>query len=547
MASAQPACAAGPTLGPGAAAAAAAAAARGVARDAHGMGGSSGASGSGSGPGAPAGPPPPPLPAEAWQQEYLQSLPEQQRLLSAAPPPWPLRVLRSTQLDALRLDEELLAMLREQFARVFALFRPGRVADLEPELNALLSLLIFRLSVWAGRATPGSELMNLRYRDERALAAAERAAAGAAAAGASGRGAGGGGKAAAPPWLRGGRTGVEGPGLSSSQRWLFGIGYIAIPYLWQRAHRFAARREWGSGGFGGGAGGGSDAGARAWRLLRWLEGAYKVGVVANLWLFLFEGKYRSLLERALGARLIYARPAMSRMISFEYLNRQLVWQELSEFLLFLLPLINVPRLKRAMMRIFPRLPLVAGGAGGGPGGAPQGWTVEAEEAAVPAAPAPAKEQARAKGAPAGGGSSGGGGVGGPEQEQERGRRTRRRVSWLDEQPAAAGQAAGSGGGGGDTNSDAGTGGEEEFEPPGPCPICGLREIAVPYVALPCRHVFCYFCLRGHCEADAAFECPVDGVRIGALRRYGGRAARGGRHGGGAAGAAAAAAAARAAR
>lgn len=42
----------------------------------------------------------------------------------SAPPPWPLRVLRSSQLDALRLDDELLAMLREQFARVFAFFQP---------------------------------------------------------------------------------------------------------------------------------------------------------------------------------------------------------------------------------------------------------------------------------------------------------------------------------------------------------------------------------------------------------------------------------------
>lgn len=32
--------------------------------------------------------------------------------------------MRSTQLDALRLDTELVTMLREQFARVFAFFQP---------------------------------------------------------------------------------------------------------------------------------------------------------------------------------------------------------------------------------------------------------------------------------------------------------------------------------------------------------------------------------------------------------------------------------------
>jgi hypothetical protein len=48
---------------------------------------------------------------------------------SSAPPPWPLRILRSTQLDALRLDAELVTMLREQFARVFAFFQPVRQGE----------------------------------------------------------------------------------------------------------------------------------------------------------------------------------------------------------------------------------------------------------------------------------------------------------------------------------------------------------------------------------------------------------------------------------
>jgi peroxin-2 len=48
-------------------------------------------------------------------------------------------------------------------------------------------------------------------------------------------------------------------------------------------------------------------------------------------------------ERLIGARLVYRQPSMSRLVSFEYLNRQLVWQELSEFMLFLLPLINVSK------------------------------------------------------------------------------------------------------------------------------------------------------------------------------------------------------------
>lgn len=40
-------------------------------------------------------------------------------------------------------------------------------------------------------------------------------------------------------------------------------------------------------------------------------------------------RYRSVVERVLGTRLVYARPAMSRAVSFEFMNRQLVWQEFS--------------------------------------------------------------------------------------------------------------------------------------------------------------------------------------------------------------------------
>ena len=46
---------------------------------------------------------------------------------------------------------------------------------------------------------------------------------------------------------------------------------------------------------------------------------------------------------------------MARALSFEYLNRQLVWHELSELLLFLLPLLNVARLKSMVLSYLPRI------------------------------------------------------------------------------------------------------------------------------------------------------------------------------------------------
>ncbi len=37
--------------------------------------------------------------------------------------PWPLHVLRSSQVDAQRLDQELVSMLREELVKVFAFFK----------------------------------------------------------------------------------------------------------------------------------------------------------------------------------------------------------------------------------------------------------------------------------------------------------------------------------------------------------------------------------------------------------------------------------------
>lgn len=77
----------------------------------------------------------------------------------------------------------------------------GFVSKCHPELMALLDLVVFRLSVWKGQPLPGMSLMNLRYRDERAVAKNR---------------------------LLVGRTGVEGPGLRVSQRAIYGLCYVGL-------------------------------------------------------------------------------------------------------------------------------------------------------------------------------------------------------------------------------------------------------------------------------------------------------------------------------
>jgi peroxin-2 len=57
-------------------------------------------------------------------------------------------------------------------------------------------------------------------------------------------------------------------------------------------------------------------------------------------------------DRLLGMRLALINPKLSRQVSFEFMNQQLVWHGLSEFLMFLMPLLNLPALKQTIARGF---------------------------------------------------------------------------------------------------------------------------------------------------------------------------------------------------
>lgn len=244
---------------------------------------------------------------------------------------------------------------------------------------------VFRLSVWEGRPLPGMALMNLRFRDERAMSQPQQLTSLAAFSGREGRGVGDGGLAAELA-VAGGRSGVEGPGLSRWQRSAYCLGAVVLRYVWVRAGGLLSAARWSDGG-------GSVLGwrVRAWTALRAAESAYRLAALLNFLAFLRGGRYRSLLERVLRARPVYAQPSAARAISFEYLNRQLVWTELSELLLFLLPLLDVRSIKRGLRTYLPRLPGLMGGHDGGGSGdvaavAGRSATAGAVVAAAPGGP-----------------------------------------------------------------------------------------------------------------------------------------------------------------
>ena len=213
-----------------------------------------------------------------------------------------------SQIDAGRLDAELTSLLREQLLRVFARVHPGAVARRTPELTLGLDLLVFYFTVWSHRPTPGMELMNLRYRDERR------------------------------PLV--GTSGMEGHRLSVAQRLAHGVAFVAGRFLWSKLTRAAHDAGW------------SDAEPHTWRHRAWravghAENAHAVATLVNLLLFLRSGRFRTPWERLSRARLVYHEPNTARVVSFEYLNRQILWRELSDLALFVLPMLDPARLRDA--------------------------------------------------------------------------------------------------------------------------------------------------------------------------------------------------------
>jgi peroxin-2 len=86
------------------------------------------------------------------------------------------------------------------------------------------------------------------------------------------------------------------------------------------------------------------------RITSRISAIHSMAAFASFIIFLINGRYRTLLDRLLRLRLAPPTNQISREVSFEYLNRQLVWHAFTEFLLFVLPLIGIGRWRRWLSR-----------------------------------------------------------------------------------------------------------------------------------------------------------------------------------------------------
>jgi peroxin-2 len=138
----------------------------------------------------------------------------------------------------------------------------------------------------------------------------------------------------------------KGPILVSPSKWqkaLYGILTVGGPYVWRRWEDWLVDND-------NGYDEPSPTVRRLTRLTSAVSNIHSAAALISFLVFLANGRYRTLLDRILRLRLAPPTSQVSREVSFEYLNRQLVWHAFTEFLLFVLPLVGISRWRRWLAR-----------------------------------------------------------------------------------------------------------------------------------------------------------------------------------------------------
>ncbi|KAJ4341136.1 peroxisome assembly protein (Peroxin-2) [Ascochyta clinopodiicola] len=219
---------------------------------------------------------------------------------------------RVGQVDAELLDDELLELLKGQVGEGLKYFGTHITDTYAAEILLGLRVVLFKLSIWNNNASYGAHLQGLRYTDARSSAP---------------------NRPPPKPW----------------QKAAYGLVTIGGRYAWSKwedyllsASEDYTRPESANLSF-------------LTRATEMLANAHDVASLASFLVFLANGRYRTLTDRLLRLRLTPTSHATSREVSFEYLNRQLVWHAFTEFLLFLLPLVGITRWRRILSRSVRRL------------------------------------------------------------------------------------------------------------------------------------------------------------------------------------------------
>ncbi|KAF7332028.1 hypothetical protein MKEN_00083100 [Mycena kentingensis (nom. inval.)] len=214
----------------------------------------------------------------------------------------PAHPIRVGQLDAELLDQELVQLLHDPLAK--ALNAPRW----SPEVSLFIRLLLYKLSVWDTGATYGAKLQGLRYTSPRP---------------------------AGP---------LSPSGLPRRTALAHALLTVLVPYMHTRLRSHALSRAWPDAPS-------FDRRRRTWDVLVSLESVHGLAALLSFIAFLWDGRFRTVTDRILNLHLAPSSSLMNRDVSYEFMNRQMVWHAFTEFLIFLLPLVDARGVRRSIKRL----------------------------------------------------------------------------------------------------------------------------------------------------------------------------------------------------
>lgn len=205
-------------------------------------------------------------------------------------------VLRVSVLDAYELNRALEQLVWSQFTHCFHGFKPGLLTHVEPELKALIQLLLWRFTIYSQSATVGQTILNIRYKNNFSQAQKYLA-------------------------------------MSRHQKVWYAACTIGGRWLQERLLDLFKNQP------------SESAYLKTKYFVNIVSGVLHIARLLNFLHFLQKGKFATLTERLLGIRAVFSKRQCARQVGYEYMNRELLWHGFADFLIFLLPLVNVKKLK----------------------------------------------------------------------------------------------------------------------------------------------------------------------------------------------------------
>ncbi|XP_028394012.1 peroxisome biogenesis factor 2-like isoform X3 [Dendronephthya gigantea] len=180
----------------------------------------------------------------------------------------------------------------------------GLLTTIDPELKAVLSFIMWKFSVMASDASLSQQMLQIKYKTCR-------------------------------------NAGI----LTSKRKICFGLALIGGTWLSERSldiKQLLARNGLNS--------------EKLWQVVKFGAILLKFLRLVNFIIFLQDARHKSLLERALGIYSVFSKKQSPRVNYFEYMNRDILRNGLAEFLFCVLPMINIPRLRNALLRLMWKKP-----------------------------------------------------------------------------------------------------------------------------------------------------------------------------------------------